>query len=78
MKRTGYDVRETDPFEPKRVSGALDWAQAPIVGRLHSLWEMMREPVIAAFPEAPGLPEKPEAYLSFVDDTATDALRALS
>jgi len=79
MKRTGYDVRETDPFEPKRVLGALDRAQAPIVGRLQSLWEMMREPVIAAFPEAPGLPEKPEAYLSFIDDIyRNDAYHSLS
>ena len=79
MKRAGYDVREADPFEPERVFGALSQAQAPIVGRLQSLWETMREPVIAAFPEAPGLPDDPEAYLSFVDDNyRNDAYHSLS
>ncbi|MDE0147602.1 MAG: Fic family protein [Rhodospirillaceae bacterium] len=79
MKRAGYDVREADPFEPKRAFGALSRAQAPIVGRLQSLWEAMREPVIAAFPEAPGLPDDPEAYMSFVDVIyRNDAYHSLS
>ena len=79
MKRAGYDVREADPFEPERAFGALSRAQAPIVGRLQSLWETMRESVIAAFPEAPGLPHDPEAYLSFVDDIyRNDAYHSLS
>ncbi len=79
MKRAGYDVRETDPFEPQQTFGASGRAQAPIVSRLQSLWEMMREPVIAAFPEAPGLPEDTGAYLSFVDDIyQNDAYHSLS
>ncbi len=79
MKLAGYDVREADPFEPERVFGALGRAQAPIVGRLQSLWETMRESVIASFPEAPGLPEDPEAFLSFVDDMyRNDAYHSLS
>ncbi|MCY4393822.1 MAG: Fic family protein [Rhodospirillaceae bacterium] len=79
MKRAGYDVREADPFEPEQVFGALSRVQAPIVGRLQSLWESMREPVMAAFPEAPGLPKDTEAYLSFVDDIyRNDAYHSLS
>ena len=79
MKRAGYDVRESDPFEPEQAFGALSRAQAPIVGRLQSLWEAMREPVIAAFPEAPGLPKDTKAYLSFVDDIyRNDAYHSLS
>ena len=79
MKRAGYDVREADPFEPEQAFGALGRAQAPIVGRLQSLWETMREPVIAAFPEAPGLPKGTKAYLSFVDDIyQNDAYHSLS
>ena len=79
MKRAGYDVREADPFEPEQVFGALSGVQAPIVGRLQSLWESMREPVMAAFPEAPGLPKDTEAYLSFVDDIyRNDAYHSLS
>ena len=79
MKRAGYDVREADPFEPEQAFGALSRAQAPIVGRLQSLWETMREPVIAAFPEVPGLPKGTKAYLSFVDDIyQNDAYHSLS
>jgi len=79
MKRAGYDVRETDPFEPVPAFGAPGRAQVPIVRRLQSLWETMREPVIAAFPEAPGLPGDTDAYLSIVDDTfRNDAYHSLS
>ncbi len=63
MKRAGHDVREVDPLEPEQALGALSRAQPLIVGRLQSL----REPVIAAFPEAPGLPEDTESCLSTVD-----------
>ena len=79
MKRAGYDVREADPFAREHAFGALSRARAPIVGRLQSLWETMREPVIAAFPEAPGLPKDTKAYLSFVDDIyQNDAYHSLS
>ena len=79
MKRAGYDVREADPFEPEQVFGAAGLAQAPVAGRLQSMWEAMREPVIAAFSEAPGLPEDTEAYLSFVDEIyRNDAYHSLS
>ena len=79
MKRAGYDVREADPFAREPAFGALSRARAPIVGRLQSLWETMREPVIAAFPEVPGLPKDTKAYLSFVDDIyQNDAYHSLS
>ena len=79
MKRAGCDARETDPFEPEMSLGALSPGQVPIASRLQSLWETMREPVIAAFPEAPGLPDDPEAHLSFVDDIyRNDAYHSLS
>ncbi len=79
MKRAGYDVREVDPFEPEQAFGALGRARVPIVDRLQSLWEKMRGPVIATFPEAPGPPEDTRAYLSFVDDIyRNDAYHSLS
>ncbi len=79
MECAGYDTRETDPFELEQAFGALSRPQAPIVGRLLSLWEAMREPVIAAFPEAPGLPKDTQAYLSFVDGIyQNDAYHSLS
>lgn len=79
MKRAGYDLRESDPFEPEQAFGMLSRAQAPIIGRLRAMWEAMREPVLTAFPEAPGLPKDTKAYLSFVDDIYQhDAYHSLS
>ena len=79
MKRAGHDVRESDPFEPARALRTLPRTRAPIVDRLHSLWESMRGPVIAAFPAAPGLPGDTDAYLAFVDDLyRSDAWHSLS
>ena len=79
MKRAGYDVRESDPFEPEQTLGTLGRTQTPIVNRLQSLWESMREPVIAMFPKAPDLLEDTQAYLSFVDDIyQDDAYHSLS
>ena len=79
MKHVGYDVRETDPFAPQQPIGVLSRGESPIVGRLQSLWKTMREPVITIFPEAPGLPDDTEAYLSRVDDIyQNDAYHSLS
>ena len=79
MKRADHDVRETDPFEPAQAFRPLPRTPAPIIDRLHSLWESMREPVIAAFPAAPGRPKDIEAYLSSVDAMyRSDAYHSLS
>ncbi len=79
MKSAGYDVRESDPFEPAQAFGALKGTQELIARRLHSLWETFRDPVIAAFPKAPELHRDPKAYLSFVDGIyRDDAYHSLS
>ncbi len=79
MKSAGYDVRESDPFEPAQAFGSLNRMQEPIARRLQSLWETFREPVIAAFPKSPELPQDPKAYLSFVDGIyLNDAYHSLS
>lgn len=79
MKSAGYDVRESDPFEPAQPFGALKGTRKPISRRLQSLWETFREPVIEAFPKAPALPRDPKAYLSFVDGIYhNDAYHSLS
>ena len=79
MRRVGYDVRETDPFEQAQTFRSAHLAQAPIVARLQSMWEAVRDSVIAAFPEAPGPPRNHGAYLSFVDETyLNDAYHSLS
>ena len=79
MTRAGYDVRETDPFVSEQIFGTSHRVPAPIVERIQSLWEAMRQSVIASFPEAPGLPHDTKAYLSFVDEAyRSDAYHSLS
>lgn len=79
MKAAGYDVRENDPFTPQQGFGAFSHAAAPIAGRLQAMWERFREPVIAVFPEAPGLPEDRRTYLRFVENIyQNDAYHSLS
>lgn len=79
MKAAGYDVRESDPFTPEQTFGALHRGASPIVSRLQALWEIFREPVIAAFPRAPGRPKDRQAYMHFVDDIyQSDAYHSLS
>ena len=79
MKHASYDVRETDPFLPAQAVRAPGPVQAPIVGRLQSMWEAFREPVVRLFPKAQGLPRDTDAYLSAVDELyRTDAYHSLS
>jgi fido (protein-threonine AMPylation protein) len=79
MKAAGYDLRESDPFSSKQAFGTIKTGIAPIVGRINALWESMREPVIAAFPIAPGLPKNKKDYLRFVDRIyQNDAYHSLS
>jgi hypothetical protein len=79
MAAAGYDVRENDPFadKPELVFAARE--TSPYVNRIRLLWEKMREPIIARFPKAPGLPKNIDAYMKRVDDAyVTDAYHSLS
>jgi Fic family protein len=79
MKGASYDVREADPFNPAQAFGVLNPGTPPVVGRVRALWEAARDPVIAAFPKAPGLPKDKDAYLKFVEDIyKSDAYHSLS
>jgi fido (protein-threonine AMPylation protein) len=79
MMGAGYAVRETDPFVPGHEFGKLTPAAAPIVGRIQSMWESMRDTVLSTFPRAPGLPTDRRAYLHFVDEIyQSDAYHSLS
>lgn len=79
MMGAGYAVRETDPFVPGHEFGKLTPAAAPIVGRIQSIWESMRDTVLSTFPRAPGLPTDRRAYLHFVDEIyQSDAYHSLS
>lgn len=79
MKGAGYDVREADPFKRSQTFGVLNPGTPPVVGRMRALWESARDPVIAAFQKAPGLPKDKDAYLKFVEDIyKSDAYHSLS
>jgi hypothetical protein len=79
MSAAGYDVRESDPFEPAHTFRALPPAVTPIVGRMRAIWTSMRSVVIESFPAPPGLPRDKNAYLGFVDDIyKSDAYHSLS
>ncbi len=69
MKAAGYDVRESDPFEPSHVVTSHGSSTPAIVGRLQALWEASRETVLKVFPAAPGLPSDHAAYLNSVDES---------
>ncbi len=79
MRAAHYSIRETDPFADQQAFGAILPKSAPIVGRLQAIWKTMREPVIAMFPKAPGLPKSKGPYLKFVDEIyQSDAYHSLS
>jgi fido (protein-threonine AMPylation protein) len=79
MKAAGYDVRETDPFEPGRVLDVIGPSVSPIVGRLRAMWQSYRDVVLDNFPRAPGLPKDRKEYLRFIDDIyPSDAYHSLS
>lgn len=68
-----------NPSNTTRGFGAVNRTCAPIVGRLRAVWESSREPIIGAFPGAPGLPGDPEVYLRHVDEIyGSDAYHSLS
>jgi hypothetical protein len=79
MKTAGYDIRESDPFDPAQAFGVMQPAVAPIVGRMQAMWKSMRSVVMENFPAAPGLPQDTAGYLGFVDDIyRSDAYHSLS
>jgi fido (protein-threonine AMPylation protein) len=79
MAAAGYTVRETDPFADRPALALLSRQTSPYVNRIRLLWQKMREPVIARFPKAPGLPRNARAYMKSVDEAyVTDAYHSLS
>jgi len=79
MKRAGYDVRESDPFEAGQTYGKPRPGTAPIVGRLEMMWQAARDTVLKNFPKMPGLPKDSGSYLRYVDEIyQSDAYHSLS
>lgn len=79
MRAAGHTVNESDPFDDELNVTLTTRERSPYSHRIRTYWQSMREDVIAAFPEAPGLPEDKDAYLKQVDDIYTsDAYHSLS
>jgi fido (protein-threonine AMPylation protein) len=80
MKAAGYPVRETDPFTAGQpVIGTARARAAPIVGRLHAMWQTLRQPVVDLLPPPPCLPKNKRSYMKLVEDIyRTDAYHSLS
>jgi hypothetical protein len=79
MLSAGYDVRESDPFTDKPSLLLSTRERSPYVNRIQLLWQKMREPVLAIFPQPPGVPRRGEAYMKRVNDAyVTDAYHSLS
>jgi fido (protein-threonine AMPylation protein) len=79
MRSAGYEVRERDPLAAPQTLVSLPRETTPIVARIRTMWEAMREIVIARFPKAPGIPRNTRAYLQLVDEVyKDDAYHSLS
>lgn len=79
MQSAGYDIRESDPFESP-VGVPLVFRQpSPYANRIQLMWKQMREPVMEAFPLAPGLPAAQASYIRQIEKLyVTDAYHSLS
>lgn len=79
MQAAGYTLRVEDPFATPATTLLAPREASPYVNRLRLMWEAMRGSVIERFPLAPGVPERPQAYLADVDEVyVTDAYHSLS
>jgi hypothetical protein len=79
MSAAGYAVRENDPFADKPTQILKTRETSPYVNRIRLLWQKMRAPVIENFPQAPGRPRHPGAYMKRVNGAyVTDAYHSLS
>lgn len=79
MRKAGYTVNETNPFEGSPAIAFSARETSPYVNRLRLMWAEMRGPILQTFPAAPGRPMDPTSYLKRVDELyTTDAYHSLS
>ena len=79
MRAAGYESRENDPFNEPPALLMSQRTASPHEARLRLMWAEMRGPIIAHFPQAPGLPSGHEPYLKKVQGAyVTDAYHSLS
>ena len=78
MRSAGYDSRENGPFETRLLS-VTGREASPYVNRLKVMWHEMRDPIIARFPESPGIPTDIDVFLEHVREVyVNDAYHSLS
>ncbi len=78
MVAAGHKITSENPFL-RPVMGFPFHVQSPYAARLQALWSRYRVPVAESFPEAPGLPQNAESYLSAVEESyRDDAYNSLS
>ena len=88
MRQSEYAYRESNPFVTDTGRRAIPpggggrHATAPIGHRLQALWRSAREPILSAFPEAPGLPAQSQAKSAYLEQVKEayldDAYHSLS
>ena len=79
MRTAGYTVNETSPYEDKVQIDLPLREPSPYVNRIRTSWQTMRNEIIHAFPEPPGIPNHKATYLKQVDEIyTTDAYHSLS
>lgn len=68
MRQTEHRFRESNPFLEEGGNAVVPPGArggsggSAIDRRLRALWEAAREPILEAFPEAPGRPDNPDSY----------------
>ena len=79
MRTAGFEVAESNPFDRQIPVLKRGRASSPYVPRLKLMWASMRESVIEAFPDPPGMPTDAQGYLSRTSELSTlDAYHSLS
>lgn len=79
MAGAGYRVTEANPFQDDPPSLGGQRVASPYVDRIRIMWSRMRNNVIEHFPQEPGRPANPAAYLHAVADAyQADAYHSLS
>jgi len=78
MTAAGYAISESNPFEQEQHVAFAPAGVPPIVARLRSVWEAMRDDVLAVLPPAPGIVDA-ATYLKRVEEAyKSDAYHSLS
>jgi Fic/DOC family len=79
MGKAGHALQPKNPFELSEPTISQSREKSPYVLRIRSMWAKWREDVIQNFPQAPGIPKSPSAYLKQIQERyLADAYNSLS